>query len=295
MMQMKNINALAIIVCTVLLSACGGLRTFHEFARAGDTVAVPTGLQTGINRGNINVIITPSSGPDIVLDSNSPEIRAIINLYPDPVSNMIVSREIGEDTSQFSTTYADSLLVSANFDKDWYQTTVFIDLPAGLPQGLTELAISNGVEIVHTATVDIIPGQGTPNTFSSDFNGGLLISEPMLDSLARAAQTTVELDSTEIPHAVELNFTHDADKTAGGTGKATVINPLGYRKNLFWHDDGTNLKIVMMQSKDSIIDDMKDFKFYIAGTVTNLQFSNLNAYDINGNDLLNVSATLTTN
>ncbi len=34
----------ALLICFSLAS-CGGLRTFHEYARAGDTVAVPVGMQ----------------------------------------------------------------------------------------------------------------------------------------------------------------------------------------------------------------------------------------------------------
>jgi hypothetical protein len=72
-----------------------------------------------------------------------------------------------------------------------------------------------------------------------------------------------------IPHAVELTFTHDADNTASGIGKAFGVNPTGYLKNISWNDDGYNLKVIMLQSKTGIVNDMQDYKFYIAGTVTN--------------------------
>ncbi len=225
--------------------------------------------------------------------ATDPAIRGIINFYPDPVSNMIVSREIHEDTSPFAMTYGYSALFSANNDKDYFQTTVFVDLPSSLPEGLTQIEIANGTGTTHASTLDVIPGTGKANSFNSDFNDGLLLTDAMLDSLSRAPHTTVTLDSSEIPHAVELTFTHAPDKTVGGSGQAFVINPLGYRKNLSWTDDGNTMKVIMMQSKDGIIDDMQDYKFYISGTATNLQLVSVNGYDINGNDITGVTTTLT--
>ena len=72
-----------------------------------------------------------------------------------------------------------------------------------------------------------------------------------------------------------------------------VINPTGYLKSLSWSDDGANLKIIMLESKDGIItndssrsdvsDIMTDFNFYISGSITNLQLISAQGYDINGN------------
>jgi hypothetical protein len=284
---------IASLIIYTLLTSCGGLRTFHEYARAGDTVAVPVGMQPDFNKDNITVTITPSSGQPIVLLANDPAIRAIINLYPDPVSNMIISREIDKDLSIGARDYAIATEYSANQDKDWYQTTVFVNLPITLASGLAQIEVKNTSGISHSATLDIISGSGKPNSFDSDFNGGLVLSKNMLDSLARANHITVMIDSPTIPHAVELNFTHDPDETAGGTGRAFIVNPLGYRKNLAWNDDGINLKIVLTESRNGIIDNMKDYKFYIAGTSTNMQLNSVTGYDKNGDQIYGVSATLT--
>lgn len=285
----------ALLIC-VSLASCGGLRTFHEYARAGDTVAIPVGMQPDFSKDNITVTITPSSGPQIVLDATDPTIRAVINFYPDPISNMIVSREIGEDITPFAQTYATTALFTANDDKDYFQTTVFVDLPSSpldLPEGLTEIMVSNDTGISHTATLDIISGAGTSNTFNSNFNNGLLLDDAMLDSLARSSHTEVSFDATTLPHAIEVVISHDPDTTAGGTGKATAINPLGYRKNLSWNDDGINMKIILLQSKDGIIDNMNDYKFYISGSTTNLQLVSVNGYDANGNEVPGITTTLT--
>jgi hypothetical protein len=282
------------ILLSLVLASCGGKSTFHEYARAGDTVAVPVGMKPDFSKDNITVTITPSSGPDIVLSATDPSIRSVINFYPDPVSNMLVSRAIGEDTSPFSQDYAYTTGVSANSDKDWFQTTIFIDLPATLPTGLTQIEINNSLGASHSATMNIIDGVGTPHNFKTT-NNGLPLSSDMLDSLARANHTIIITDSSSsIPYAIEVTLTHDPDVTQNGSGKAFVINPLGYLKNLSWSDDGINMKIILMQSKDGIIDDMKDYKFYVAGTATNLQFVSVQGYDVNGNNLTGVTTSLIT-
>jgi len=281
---------LAVIICIVQAS-CGGLNAFHEHARAGDTVAVPVGMKPDFSKDNVTVTITPSSGDPIVLNASDPAIRAVLNFYPDPVSNMIVSRVTGEDLTPFASTYGFSTLGSADDQKDYFQTTLFLDLPPTLPIGLTSIQVSNNVSgTTHTADVNVIAGVGEPSTFNSDFNGQLFLNPNMLDSLSRAPHTTVSfapIDAPEpLPHAIELSFTH-------GSGEAFVINPLGYIKNLSWADDGTNMKIIMLQSKDGIVDDMKDYKFYISGSVTNLQLESVQGYDIDGNTIAGVSPILT--
>ena len=288
------------IFISLALASCGGINSFHEYARAGDTIAIPAGMQPDFDKDNITVTITPSSGPPIILAATDPKIVGIMNLYPDPVSNMLVSRAIGEDTTEFASTYANSTLVSANYDKDWFQTTVFLNLPSSLPTGTTMIEISNDADVTHSLSLDIIPGTGAPNTFAADLSSvggpGFVqeLSTEMFQSLARANHTTVNVASTgSIPHAVEITMSHLPDSTVGGAGKAFVINPLGYLKSLTWSDDGTNMKIILMQSKDGTINDMNDYKFYVAGTATGLISGTVKGYDINGNEITGLTSTLT--
>ena len=173
---------LALLIC-ITQASCGGLKAFHEQVRAGDTVAVPLGMKPDFSKDNVTVTITPSSGSDIVLTSADPAIRAVLNFYPDPVSNMMVSRETGADMSPFAFTYGASVLGSAANMKDFYQTTLFLDLPSSLPVGLTSIQVSNVLGTTHVATVNITGPGGTPSTFDSDFNGGLLLTGNMLDSM----------------------------------------------------------------------------------------------------------------
>ena len=283
-----------LLVTTITVVSCGSLRTFHDYARAGDTIAIAVGMQSGFSKDNITITITPASGSQITIPASDPSIRAVINFYPDPISNMIVSREINENLTPSAITYAYTTGIMTNNDKDWYQTTVFLDLPETLTEGLTQIEVSNG-SITDSSTLDIISGTGIANSFSADFNDGLLLNENMLDSLSRTSHSTVNFSSSTIPHAIEINFTHDPDNSVGGSGRAFVVNPLGYRKNLHWSDDGINLKIIMIESKDGIIDNMTDYKFYVTGTVSNLQQNSITSYDINGNVVPDVTLTLTNN
>lgn len=297
---MKNYNIFKIIalLCSLnVIISCGGYRTFNEYARAGDTVAVPVGMQTDFSKDNITVTITPSSGPLIILPATDPSIRAVVNFYPDPLSSLVVSREIGEDLTPIAQNYSNNVNIFANDDKDWFQTTVFVDLPPTLPVGLTQVEISNGLGATHTETLDIISGVGSPHVLQAALGnnpgaGQTPLNANMLDGLARTPHQTVSFSSATIPYAIELNFSHDPDITVGGTGKATVINPLGYKKSLQWKDDGINLKVILIQSKDGIADHIKDFKFYIAGTATNLVLNSHQAYDSNGVAIAGVSASM---
>jgi hypothetical protein len=259
-------------------------------------------MQPDFDKDNITVTITPSSGSPIILAATDPSILGIMNLYPDPVSNMLVSRAIGHDITTSASTYAVATLASANNDKDWFQTTVFLNLPSSLPTGTTLVEVSNDVGVTHSVSLNIIPGTGVPNTFAADLSNvggpGFVqnLSVEMFQSLARSNHAIVNIDSPNgIPHAVEISLSHDLDETQGGTGKAFVINPLGYLKNLSWSDDGTNMKIILMQSKDGTIDDIKDYKFYIAGTATGLTDigGTVKGYDINGNEITGLTTTLT--
>ncbi len=205
---------LTLLIC-ILITSCGGQRAFHEYARAGDTIAIPVGMKASFNKDNIAINITPSVGAPIILGATDPSIRAVINLYPDPISNMIVSREINTDITPFASTYGHQTLLRANNDKDYYETTVFLDLPSSLPVGLTNIEVSDGT-ISHNSTLDVIEGNGSANTFDSDIDrtsSGFSLTDIMLDTLSRSSHTEVSFTSSTLPHAIEISFTHDPDET----------------------------------------------------------------------------------
>ena len=43
-------SKIIITLLSISLASCGGLRTFHDYARAGDTIAVPIGMQPDFNK-----------------------------------------------------------------------------------------------------------------------------------------------------------------------------------------------------------------------------------------------------
>ena len=291
---MKTIfnKSFIIAMLALLISACSGDKTFNDYARAGDTVAVAAGWKQNFNKENITVTITPSVGSVITILPGDPAIRASINFYADPLSSGIVSRETGIEFSKYALTYEST--ITSNYtkkDKDWYQTSVFIDLPATLPVGATQIEITNPQGLSVTSMVEIIDGIGAPSTFTAQNNTNL--STDMLDALTRVEHYSINFSAIDLlPYAIEITLQHDPDVDSGGIGKALAVNPLGYKKNLVWKDDGINMKVILMPTNDAKpMDNINDFKFYVAGNVKNLAISTVKAFDINGNFVTGISAT----
>jgi len=284
---------LIVITLSLIIASCGGRQTFNEYARAGDTIAIAAGMKPDFSKNNISAIITPSSGPNIVLPARDPAIRAVINLYPDPASSLIVSRETNQNITPYALTYADFTNDMADGDKDWFQTTIFIDLPIDLPPGTTNIEISNTQGLTASSIVEIIDGSGTPSIFNADLVGPL--KRAMLDSLARVSHYVVSFDATTLPYAIEINLSHDPDAANGGTGKALAINPTGYKKNLTWTDDGYNMKVILLPAQDLMINSKKDFKFYVAGEITGLNIIDIKGYSIDGIPVSGITANITQN
>ena len=288
----RKIKILLLIISLSLFSACSGDKTFNDYARAGDTIAFAAGWKQNFNREDITVTITPSSGPLIVIPPGDPAIRASINFYPDPLSSTIISRETGIDMTTNAELYAH--LLTANYtsdDKDWYQTTVFIDLPQTLPIGTTTIEVSNPQSVTATSKVEIVEGIGTPSTFTAENAQDLNLT--MLNVFSRVQHYTIDFSGSVIPYAIEIIMAHDPDSTVGGIGKAFAVNPLGYKKNLHWDDNGTNMKAMLMPVTNTTPDHINDFKFYVTGNISNLSVSSVKAFDINGNGIENITATST--
>lgn len=271
-----------------VLSGCAGTRTFHEAARAGDTVALAAGWKQDFKRSNLTVTITPSSGAPVVYGPNDPAVRAVVNLYPDPVSSLVVSIETAQDLTPYARTYGN--FITDNYtggDKDWWQAAVFIDLPTTLPTGTATISISNPAGETASSTVEIVSGTGTPNTFRA--TGGPL-NNNQLASMERVGHYTISFTGSTIPFAIQLDLAHDPDVDHGGAGRAYVVNPRGDLKNTAWKDDGVNLRVILTPAKGTVLGNMKDFKYYVAGGITGLQVVSVKAFDINGNPVTGVTA-----
>ncbi|MDH5570794.1 MAG: hypothetical protein OEY89_03450, partial [Gammaproteobacteria bacterium] len=125
MLKTNLIKSIFLLLTTVLAS-CSGVQTFQSSLRAGDTAAVAAGWKHNFSRDNITVTITPSVGEPIVYLPGNSAVRAVVNMYPDPLSSMVVSEATNQDITPFAQTYA----LGTNFytagDKDWWQTVVFL-------------------------------------------------------------------------------------------------------------------------------------------------------------------------
>lgn len=273
------------------LTGCAGTRTFHEYARAGDTVAVAAGWKQSFTKDAITVTVTPAAGAPQVYAPGNPAIRAVVNLYPDPISSLVVSEKTKQNLTPSASTYG--YMVNYNFtanDRDWFETTVFIDLPATLTTGQATITIVSNQGETASSTLEIIPGTGQPNTFSAELNGPL--DDNQMAAMARVAHYTISFSGTSVPYAMQLAFTHAPDKSHGGTGVTHVANPRGDLKSLAWSDDGTNLKVILTPAQLTGIASLKDCKFYVAGGITNLSLGSLQAVDKDGNPITTVSAVV---
>jgi hypothetical protein len=275
-------NYLIVMLSIFVLQGCVGARTFHEVARAGDTVAVAAGWKHYFSRDNITVTITPSSGSPIVYPPNDPAVRAAVNLYPDPLSSLLVSPQIGQDLTPSSNNYT-------NHDSDWWQTTVFVDLPDSLPSGTATISITNPQGESVSPTVDIVDGVGQPNSFDAT-TGPINVSQ--LASMERVGNYVVRFAGSTIPYAIQVEIVHDPDKAHGGTGVAYVINPRGDIKNVTWSDTGSNLRVILIPAHGVVLSDMLDYKFYVAGGVNNLNVLSVKAVDVDGNPVSGVTASI---
>lgn len=283
-------KAILLALTLVFLGGCMGARTFHEYARAGDTVAVAAGWKQKFSRDSITVTITPSSGVPVVYAPNNPAVRAVVNMYPDPVSSLVVSTESKQDLTPYAQTYGST--VTGNLtkgEKDWWQTTVFINLPSTLPIGTATIDISNPSGETVSSTVDIVAGTGSPNTFYTSLGP---LNDNQLASMERVAHYTISFTAATIPFAIQVDLSHSPDVDHGGTGRTYVVNPRGDLKNISWSDTGTNTRVIIMPAKGQALSTIKDYKFYVAGGVTNLILVGVKAVDINGVPVAGVTAAI---
>lgn len=298
---MKLLHFVSIIGLTLAILGCAGVETFPNRVAPGETVAIGAGWKQHFSRDNITATITPLGQAPITLAPSA--VRASINLYPDPLSSIVLSQSTDTDISDFSLLYGD--LVNANFtgeDRDWWQTAVFIDLPTGLPTGVpADITISNSQGESVTTTVDLVepdPGLGgTPDVFLTEAAGPLTSTH--LASLERVDHYVVTFDSTAvplvIPHALQIDLAQEGDLVG------YVINTKGDIKNLAWSDIAGVLRVVLLPtSAQTGFQTMNDLKFYVAivaGTngvadLSEVQNSLL-AFDQNGGPVGGVTATLT--
>ena len=289
-------NAISLkLFCLFLLSVlvgCSGVQTFPSAARSGDTVIVPAGWKKNFSRDDITVIITPSVGAPITYQPGNTAVRAVINLFLDPLSSLIISGETNQDMTPFGRTYADSVYGFVGGYKDVWQTTVFVDLPDTLPTGFANIEIINSQGSSAESSLEIIEGIGDTELFDADLNGPL--SSIQLQAMERVEHFVISFSGSVIPHAIQVEFRHDGTEEIGGSGKTYVSNPRGDLKSISWNDDGNNLRVILMPSQLELLESLNDFDFYVAGGVSNLLLDSILAVDANGVPVEGIVANIAT-
>ncbi len=287
--MIRNIIFSGLIISVVIITGCTGSHTFTKSAHAGDTIAITMDAQLeNLKRADISVKIYDSNSILHTLPAHDPRIRALINSYPDPLSKIVIGTETNQNIDSNEISWGDTISKSTNYDKEWFQTILLIDLPDTLATGIAIISIDGTP--VQATSINILPGAGTPDTFKEKFLGS--ISDTQLHSLERGAYFKVSFDGVTIPYGIEINFSHNPDVDNGGTGRAYVVNPRGDVKSINWSDDGTSLKAILMPAKNVALADLRDFKFYVAGEITGLTLANVQGFDNNGN-VVTVNATIT--
>lgn len=321
---MKIIHAYLLLLVLPLLvgvTGCTGTHSFTTAARPGETIALAVGYRQHLQRQNMMVTIADSAGAIVTYQANDPRVRGVVNLYPDPVSKVRVGNDTGQNIGQSPEVIMSGFLTNTaiqsnnypggggtNGDSDWWLTTVLLDLPTnttimsnGNPIAIGQATVSiadAGGDAIRPASVEVLSGSSLSNVFNiwndsttTSTLGILSIYPNMLIGMERADHYVVGFQSTTMPHSVQAVFTHTV-----GFGVPTVINPRGEMKNVIWSDDGAgNLKVMITPPNGTTLLNATDLKFYIAGGLTNvaLNQTSLKAYDINGNPITGVIATVT--
>ena len=302
----SNTYPVLLLVLIVTCSGCTGLNTFGTAARAGDSIALGLGWQQELTRDDVKITIIDSMGTQFVLPPGDASVRALWQSYPDPVSNLIIGSETGQPNISGSLAGLSATLIDnsiTNFDKDYSQSFMILDLPQSMALGPATINFTDpfdapinkptvGGGVINAINVEIVASGGTPDPFETQDD--ITIIDGYLKAMERAPHYTVNLQGSTTPYAVELAFTHDPDMDNGGTGRAYVSNPRGDLKNISWYDDGVNLKVVLLPSQNQSLADIKQFKFYIAGGITGLTLNPVSviAFDINGNTVPNITASI---
>jgi hypothetical protein len=293
-----------------VLSGCTGSGTFHDHARAGDTVAVAAGWAHHLQRGNIKVTITDSAGTETVYTPGQPGYDAVkgsINFYPDPVSSMVVSERINKNLTLSAITYANLIKQQVTLDDaDWWETVIFVDLPDPMALGDATIDIvdlTSPAAEAASSIVTIVPNEtgigtgGSHNAFEATLGAfSFNMGDTHFQALERVPHYEVAFSGSTVPYAIQVDFTHDPDEAHSGTGTAYVINPLGHIKNISWAPigtSGTDFRAIITPAYDGAITNMNDFKFYVAGGVTGLALNGTaQAFNVDGGTIGGVGVTI---
>jgi hypothetical protein len=290
----EKISLIFLLALLVNVTGCTGVQSFSTAARSGDTISLMVGYYPEISRGDITVSVYDSSYVLLeTIPAGDPRIRAFVQTYPDPLSKAVVGYETNQDIDGSEASWGYLISTATGYESEWLQSMLIMDLPTGLPLGTANVLLSVPAypELSTKFTsVEILNGSGSSNLFSASGSGD--ISDQQIQSLERANHYNISFTGATIPHAIEINMTHNADVDNGGVGRAYVVNPRGDIKNINWSDDGINLKVILIPTHDKPLSDMQNFKFYVAGEITGLTLVDAQGFDANGN-LITITTSVT--
>lgn len=282
-------NLLVLLCIAATLFGCASRKTFTLSAQAGDTVVLGIGWYPEVTRNDLTLTITPATGSPVVYLPGDPAVRAVVNLFPDPVSKMLVDAETQVNPIAFDSYLLETAVTGG--DKEYSEKFVLIDLPTTLSTGQANIAITSATgDVIRDLKVEILPGLGASNPLGN-YNGWT-ISDTHLQYFERAPHYSVDFSGSTIPYAIQIDMTHNPDQNNGGTGIAYVTNTRGDLKNITWSDTGTDMRVLLIPTSQTALADMQHFRFYVAGGLGGLLVNNVSAFDINGMPVGGVSANV---
>lgn len=273
-----------------VLVGCTGVNTFTTGARPGESVAVAIGYQQKVNRGNLTVTITPQSGAPYIYSPGDTRIKMVFQGYPDPVSKLVVSDRAN---MTYGTQFPDYIIPIwgpnvrnlTKGDNDWSESMVVLDLPSDIGSGQASLQFaSGGVNLnANPIVIEVLPGPAATTHPFTFFQGAGAETQAPFTGAERAPHFVVRFSGLAgvVPNSIEVVFS----RTLASAGDPWVTHGRGDLKNLTWSDNGSEIKVMLTPVKGVPLSSLKDFKFYVTGSVTSLNLISLKAYDVSGNPL----------
>lgn len=310
---------MAAIVFAVLMmegmSGCSSKQSFGLAGRPGDPVMLNLGWHPDLKRQNLTVTIQPClgdllanvpeintsavcktvSGPPIVYTSANDELRAVVNMAPDPLSKLVYNRETQLPTDPVTLGETIELFATTD-DKEYLETSVMMDIPATIPVNSNVASVTftdSAGAAINPQFIEIIHSTALPLGFLNWDNA--FIDTNQFRFFERKDYKTITFSGATVPYAIQVGMAHNP-------GKIYVVNPRGDIKNLVWSDDGANLKVIITPAwlkgvapaPGDTLSEFTHYKFHVAGDVVSslmIQPTTVEGYDMDGNSVA-VSANI---
>ena len=276
------------VLSILIIQGCSGVQTYSNNILAGETAVVAAGWKHYFTQDNVTVTFTPdddSGGPiDPYLPGDS-RIRGIINLYPDPLSSIVLSQQTNNNITGSSLTYSDFVAGFTGGDKESWQTTVYLDTPTDLPVGNTTITITTPEGETAESVVNVTGTGGTADAFHGGGSGPL--TRTMFESMERIDHYVISFSGDTVPSAIQVDLTATVLSTfiKGKRGDIATLN---------WSKSNDDYRVIITPTTQGSITDMSDFSFYVPiasgleGITTLSMAGPVQAFDSNGNTVSDV-------